>query len=390
MNNVIILEGPDNIGKSYLANIFKQKYKGLLIHYGPNKTKAGGKKVFFDFIDTCAQAKNKNFILDRSPFGEFVYGKIFRKYDPFTYWDKAVKALRDLKNTRIFFIVLYTDEYAYNIHGLMPKGDEKEVYQKIEQSDLVSCAFIDVANKLGGIPNIERYVVNTTNYSSLDDRNDYVVEAVDMFMKQRFRSILNVNGYSHTIFNPSQLQYDSVLKVLATSNICCGEYKRESCELGRQHKESKYGIKWKRPTDCVGNIENPKYIFVGEAPGRLGCGTWGIAFYGDKSGNLFRDALVQCNILETECLIFNTIRCCSKDNKLGEYYDAENRLKLECVKQLRSELCNYTSSKIIALGNVASTTLKALRIEHEKIYHPAYYLRIGHARKFIEELRKVV
>jgi len=59
------------------------------------------------------------------------------------------------------------------------------------------------------------------------------------------------------------------------------------------------------------------------------------------------------------------------------------------VRRLRKEL-SFSEAPIIALGRVASNTLKLLHIKHKMTYHPAYYLYKGNPNEFINELEKVL
>lgn len=389
LNYVIIIEGPDNIGKSEFVKKIKKKHlSAIQIHYGPNKTKQQGKQVMFDMIQTLTSLeyeKNKVVIMDRSPFGEFVYGKKFRKYDPFTYWGLMVDKLNGLKKTKFLFVCLYADSNTYDQFSISPKEDEDVKYKKSYMAEEVSVAFIQLLNKLCVIDNMSRVVVNSNNYKTLNDRNAYILDIVQSFLQHKVY-IVKPNKYDSTIFNPYQNIVGEYIESLYQSNCKCKMY-REECSIGKEHYHSIFGKGYDRPIDGCGTINSPRYIFVGEAPGQNGCGTYGIPFYGDPSGNLFYNALFALNILHSEIYTTNIIRCCPKDNNLGKYYDIKERLKLECVRTFDTSI---PIGDVIALGRIASNTLKALKIEHKFVYHPAYYLRSGQQEGFIEDLEKVL
>ena len=388
MNNVIILEGPDNIGKTALVHLIKNKYyNAIVVHHGPNKTRKEGKQVFLDMIDTLSKCNNKIFIFDRSPWGEFVYGKLFRNYNPYTYWKEIVRKVNDL-DTRFMFISLFADEYTYRKFEIPIKGDEKKRYQKTQYAERISLEFINLLNKCKDFI-MTRLIINCNNYDTLDNRNKYILSNINSFISQKSYRISNVTDYSSTIFNDEQLIIDFDIGSFFSIKPKCNVWNK--CKLGEQHRNSIFGKQYKRPTTGVGNVTDPKYIFVGEAPGHLGCGTYGIPFYGDRSGYLFYDALCELNILPSEYYLTNTIKCCPINNNLGEFYSVEERLNLECVKSIDVEILPLCKSdtKIIALGRVASNTLNKFKVPHTMIYHPAYYLRIGKSNKFKVELEKV-
>jgi len=391
MSYVIVLEGPDNIGKTTLAEAIEDfidvKKRIIFKHWGPNKTKAEGRKVMDKFIAELRISSDKIFICDRSPFGEFVYGKIFRDYDPFTYMEDMIDDINRLK-TKFLFISFYADENTYAKFDIAAKKDEEKEYQRQHQAAVVSCGFINLLHTLRDILNMTRVIINCNNYESFDVRNEYILRMVNRFLDDKPFIIKNVEDYSHTIFSPDQNIFNGL--ELHRMRYKCGMYDTGVCDIGREHEKfSQFGAKYKRPTVSCGNIHNPRYIFIGEAPGYMGCGTYGIPFYGDKSGYIFYNTLAKLNILHSEIYVGNTVKCCPKGNDLKKYYDSDARLRLECVRRLRKEL-SFSEAPIIALGRVASNTMKMLHIKHLMVYHPTYYLYKGNPNEFIEQLREVL
>ena len=388
MNTVIIVEGSDNVGKTTLIRRIENSYPDFIVqHFGPNKTKAEGEIVAKAMIDTLKKLKNTDVLMDRSPFGEFVYGKMYRKYEPFTYWDWMVTKLNKL-DTRFLFIVLYGDEQTFMKFGLNPKTDEKLLHQRGSEAEKVSVAFINVANMLHEVKSMTRLIINSNNYDTLDDRNAYIMRHIDYFIEHKTYKLKSVSDYTETVFGANQRAIDIKRGTFGRNDFNCSVYR--SCKLGREHEEfSKYGCRWRKPTSYCGNITNPRVIFVGEAPGYLGCGTYGIPFYGDRSGFLFYNALYELNVLTTEIYVTNVIKCCPKANDLGKYYNTDKRLQLNCARSLDTELLVVNCKKVIALGNVASFTLNKLGIKHEKIYHPAYYLYRNQPGEFIKTMRNI-
>ena len=97
---IIFLEGSDNVGKgSQIANIrnhFYPEKQFHILHYGGVKSAETPEvqleynKIYYNemfrIISMLHQA-NMNVILDRSHLGEYVYGPLYRNYDPSYIWD---------------------------------------------------------------------------------------------------------------------------------------------------------------------------------------------------------------------------------------------------------------------------------------------------------------
>jgi len=386
MNKVIIIEGSDNIGKSTLVDDIRTVVDGKVIvrHWGPNKNKIEGKKVMDAFIYDLRISDNKTFICDRSPFGEFIYGKAFRGYDPWTYFENIVDDINRLK-TKFLFISFYADEGTYEKFSIHSKSDEKKDEQKRHLSKAISEDFINLTHKLRNINKMDRIIVNCSNYPSLDARNVYVIDNVISFLENSVYEINNPKGFEATIFNPSQHFWSGEL---FGKKYKCESFKK--CELGKQHvHDSGYKGIWEHPCSSSGNTLMPRIIFVGEAPGNYNENKHSLPFYGDRSGDIFHNALRTLRLLPTEVYVTNIIHCSPKNHALGKYSETSERLKLECVLNLRREIDN-SYAPIVALGRVADKTLDALRIKHKFVYHPSYYARIGKPEKFVEDLVKVL
>lgn len=389
MTNVIVVMGPDNVGKTYLVkNLLKKYPQSISHHFGAIKSKSEGKKAMLDVLKDMSKGRNKMFIFDRFPFGDFVYGPLFRKYDAYEYFEEIRDKMLEMVDVRFLFIFLYADGTTYQMFDLKPKKDEKVAMQKSSASEVISVSLIDLANKLG-IPGTTRLVVNCNNYEDLDERNEYIGKRIEQWINHEVFRLSPVIDYGQIIYSPDYAELNIKKRCFNGPSFKCGMYGK--CSVSKDHEQfSPFGMRYKRPTSFYGNITNPKFIFVGEAPGHLGCGTYGIPFYGDKSGYIFYKAIAEIGLIHSEIYITNTVKCCPKGNDLGTYYNAEKRLELECVRHLDTEILALPKRRIIALGKVASVTLKLLKIHHEMVYHPAYYLRSGRPDKFTRDLKEVL
>lgn len=397
----IMIEGPDNIGKTRLISMLQNK-KGIISeasHFGAPTSKnpqKEQKELAYDTLEYIKHQakyyKGSNLLIlhDRSIFGELVYSK-YRNYTP-TYFHDIIKKMNNINNLRVLMIILYADNSTYKKFSIKQKN-EVHHYENIDQSEQIS---IDFINKLHTLDGLKILTINSNNYDSFEQRNDTIIKYVTALIKNESMKFRTSNNYKNTPFNPDNilLEKDDWHDHLHTYQ--CASYEKEECALGLQHKTCIYGKEYDQPTYAIGtNIsQNLKYIFVGEAPGRNGCGTFGIPFYGDPSGNLFLCALWTCDINLFNCYITNLIKCCPENNALGMYKKMEERLKLECIKQLKYDLINLNYdmkfTKLIAVGRIAHNTLLKLGFQPALLLHPAFYLRIGMAHKFIESLKEII
>ena len=232
---------------------------------------------------------------------------------------------------------------------------------------------------------MDRLIVNCNNYPSLDIRNEYVIENIMAFLENDAYEMNNPKGFEATVFNPLQNFWNGEL---VGKKYKCGLFKK--CVLGKQHvNDSGYKGVWENPCSSSGNTLMPRVVFVGEAPGNYNEDKHSLPFYGDRSGDIFQNALRILRMLPTEVYVTNVIHCSPKNHALGKYSETSERLNLECVNKLRTKIA-YFHAPIIALGRVADKTLDALRIKHKFVYHPSYYARINKPEKFVDDLAKVL
>lgn len=395
MKRIIILEGPDNIGKSYLADYLHERITTPVIvrHFGPPEKK--GHKVLQEQLRVLRREAmgiddgRDIEIWDRSVIGEEVYGPMYRtgRYNHTEYHVELSYELRK-RARQIFFVVLYTDGEIFKRLKIKPKTDEDMVYKKQTEAMNVARAFVNVATNLR-LKNT--LFVNCANYETFDDRNNYITRRVQAWLKlKRYRYDM-AEDYSQTFFNAKSMLWKPEVGFVRRPYEC-NAFDNKTCMIGRDHrKHSEYGQDYGVPTSACGAIRNVDFIFVGEAPGHKGCGKLGIPFFGDMSGNLLQEALDSCGIFPTRYYMTNVVKCCPKDNKVHEYGDVQ---ALTCTQQLKTELEGIMKKNpeagVIALGKVAAAELAKLRVEHKMMYHPAYFLRTGTGDNFITDFRKVV
>jgi uracil-DNA glycosylase family 4 len=376
---IISLDGPDNIGKTTLAKDLARNNYVRYRHFGRVENHKEGLRVIKTFIDSLE--RKKNYILDRSPLEEFVYG-FYRGYDPYPSWPKVKQWIKD--SGQIWrFVFFFADEKTYAKFKLPHKNDVEVEFQKHDQAFNVSMRMLLLARELQKIKDVHCIFVHCNHFQTFDQRNEWINEKLAGQYPVR-------QGYNNTIFSPAA----NVINFSPFQTISfyppCPDYKK--CPLGKEHRTSAFGLKHHLPTSGAG-VTNPRWILVSEAPGRGGCGTYGIPFYGDRSGVMLHKAVEELGIWPTDMYITNVVKCCPEKNDLGKFYNVKERAKLDCVKRLKKELeitGRGTRCDVIAMGRVAEATLQDLDIPHQFVYHPAYYLRRGDMVSFKKDLKAVM
>jgi len=398
MKKAVIIEGPDNLGKTTLARFLQSEFVGThdfaYVHCGPpegNGTDALKYQCQY-LAQTMRAFKNGDGleIWDRSIIGECVYGPMYREYDHACY-DALLRTELLGIGSRLFNIVLYTNGECYKRMKIQKKANETKAYQTQNEAPKIAIQFVDVFTKLGLKHTL---YINCENYESFDARNTYIMKRVRAWLHLKPYEHLHTGDFTHTFFNNGQMIWKKGVGFMRW-RYECDSYTDKLCKIGIDHATTSiFGKTVKRPTTACGATNNVAYLFVGEAPGQQGCGQLGIPFYDDRSGNLMQVTLDRLGIHPTHYYMTNVVKCCPKSNALSEYVDNQSRRNLECVKGLKTELLRIITMnptvKVIALGKVAGYELSRFGIQHRVVYHPAYYLRMGISDDFLRELKLVV
>jgi len=126
----------------------------------------------------------------------------------------------------------------------------------------------------------------------------------------------------------------------------------ESCEKCPHLVHSRKLYPYGKPTFGFGNPNSPLF-FIGEAPGKYGCGTTGIPFTKDRSGEYFRRVLRdELGLTHGDIWITNVVKCCPEDNRTPHVEESEN-----CYPYLVEELNIVQPFVIVTLGFSAARAL---------------------------------
>lgn len=125
---LIIFEGQDRCGKDTQikklinSKVFKYKYP-IIIHSSGLKRDSDdesmvyNKEYYKQQMNVITNNKNNDFILNRSYFGEWVYGKLYRNYDAEYIWELENKFLKEYNDD--VFLFVFVDE----IDNLLKRDD---------------------------------------------------------------------------------------------------------------------------------------------------------------------------------------------------------------------------------------------------------------------------
>ena len=170
----------------------------------------------------------------------------------------------------------------------------------------------------------------------------------------------------------------------------------QSCEKCPKLVYSRTLYEYGKPTFGFGNPNSPLF-FVGEAPGRYGCGITGVPFTKDRSGEYFQKILrEELGLTHKDIWITNVVKCCPEDNRTPHPEEIEN-----CYPYLAEELNIIQPYVIVPLGFSAARaifpkierfgdvygrdislrdhTIRKVSISHftiiYSVWHPAYIIR---------------
>jgi len=398
MGQVVILEGPDNIGKTWFGQKLAKKHNAKLVHCGPPKGDVD--KVLQSQLDLLDETMDNVDVLkgieiwDRSVVGESVYGPLYRNYDHSQYFERLKELLHEYES-KILLIVFYANEETYEKFGIPKKADEKVTYQTKGESQRISVKFVDVATELGLRNTL---YINCNNYSSIDARNNYIDLRINAWLKRKRFEFVSSNDYTRTFFNLHDRLWENGIGFIK-SPYKCKQFDKRTCKIGVDFRKDGVTVETTHvnPTGAVGATKNVRYIFVGESTGFNDRGPQLChPFYNGASGCLFQTTLTSLGIHPTYYYLTNVLKCNPKDHNLAKYLSPgkDPLMKFECVQRFEGELDNIRAdnpdAKVISLGAIASKELSRLKIDHAMVYHPAYYLRMGIRERFMSDLKVAI
>lgn len=169
-SNIIIIEGPQGVGKSTMANFLRDNLASSNLYrlagikdktitgYNKNKT------IYLSLINYMEALEDAglNLIFDRTFFSEEVYAKLgYKEYNFDDVYSRLLKKLSDL-NYNIYFVVLYlkdTNIYEKRIQRQHHQYQEFSLQNSIDQQNAYLTLMDDIKYK-----NIHKIKIATDNY----------------------------------------------------------------------------------------------------------------------------------------------------------------------------------------------------------------------------------
>lgn len=188
-NLYIIVEGPDNVGKSTLIQNLKNYYHSMVfhtVHYSnvrqdsPEDTQAYSTKLYtqmFDLMVNQMKYDNSGIIFDRSHLGEMVYGPIYRGYTGEYVLDieKKYTNILDVWNNLLLITLVDTPE------NLVKRDDGLSFTTDIAKKQIELANFIQASSS----SNIKHKI--GINVASHDEKK--VLAAVAGYIEQNMKGI---------------------------------------------------------------------------------------------------------------------------------------------------------------------------------------------------------
>lgn len=110
---------------------------------------------------------------------------------------------------------------------------------------------------------------------------------------------------------------------------------------------------------AAGGKPGAAWLFVGEAPGRLGAGRTGIPFLGDEAGRRFESLLAEAGLVREAVFVTNALLCLPLD-AAGRNRTPGARELRACAPFLAATIAAMSPAVVVALGAVALRALGAI------------------------------
>ena len=134
-------------------------------------------------------------------------------------------------------------------------------------------------------------------------------------------------------------------------------------------------------SELNGNL-NPKVMFIGEAPGRVGADRTRRPFYGDKSGDNLQALLDSIGLCRDEIFITSAVLCSPRSATDANRKPTRTEIK-NCTTYLRRTLDVIDPPIVATLGSVALESIKTIEPHALSLKENAGHVSNWHGRKLI-------
>lgn len=335
MSGLVILDGPDAVGKTTLANALLNGDRDGYVHLTydsswSNPNRELWKLQYVSLLKAQIRLEQgKLTVIDRHWMSEQVYARTYRGGSGMNaesrQWDRVVQRL-----CGVYVICAPSAESARERHHAQSKS-RYEMYPPDDRIFDVARRFRDLW--LGS---------NTTD----DDYASSLMRKGGMRLRQD-AALYDIDEHGHDL-----------------DGVCWGILRK----LDSIHNTQYPSAFTRKKGNYLGHPHNAKFLFVGERINPSKAGRWPFVDYGASSATLC-EALSRCDFDETQGMWTNA------------YAEDEHVPTLmEWFPYLR----------VIALGEVAALYLEGIGIPYSKVVHPSYARRFGRTGLIYEQLEEAL
>jgi thymidylate kinase len=186
MNGVIVLEGPDGSGKSFLAEHLKKRFGALVFHqsYKPEWD-------MFEYhtgvvLEALSHSQEKLVVIDRLWLSEMVYSRVYRGGSKWPMLGNIISRVLE-KHAAITVLCVSEKEQTAARHAKL-KNERDEMFSN--GMDLVAGEYLAIAEVSKGRPDIMRYSIEE-NGSDLDAFCDELLVRMAEFQLAQYAPALD-------------------------------------------------------------------------------------------------------------------------------------------------------------------------------------------------------
>lgn len=327
---LVILDGPDAVGKTTLARALLDGDEGGYMHlsYDPSWTDPNRtlwKLQYFSLVKAAVRwGMGKLTVIDRHWMSEQIYANVYRGGSDLNaecrQWDRVVQRLCGV------YVICAPDPVSAADRHLKMNDDRHEMYPPSRQIIEVAEQFRELW--LGGDCNRNDYVAHLIRLGGMRVRDDAIHYDLDDGLDLRV--------------------------VCQRIRDCSNDLRLDQYPLAFEYSKGNY----------LGHPRYAKFLFVGERINPTKSGRWPFVDHGASSATL-SNVLHDLHFDERQAMWTNAY---AQDEHVAALYYAY-------------------SPKVISLGMSASLYLEESSIPHVKVFHPAFAQRFNKVSELREQLR---
>lgn len=332
---LVILDGPDAVGKTTLANKILDGDDGGYVHLTYDSSWSDPdrelwKLQYFSLIKAAIRlGQGKTTVIDRHWMSEQIYARVYRGGSNLNaecrQWDRVIQRLCGV------YVICAPDAESATARHRMMHGQRAEMYSPTPQIFEVAQGF----RKLYFGANISGcdYAGWLTTTGGMSDREDALLYDVDKHGDDLDNVVDRIDVHLST---------------------------RQATQYPPAFNYSKGNF--------LGHPRRARFLFVGERINPNKSGRWPFIDYGSSSRTLC-EVFARCGFNETEGMWTNA------------YAEDEH---------VQTLLEWFPHLKVVSFGAEASVYLEEKRVQHHRAVHPAYARRFNKMDEMVEQLGSIL